>query len=119
MRSGMAIDPVRALEACGWTLARKRKHEIWRCPCGKHQMTLSKTPSDERAYKNFVRDLLKHDCKSLDPIRPKEAEAVEPGVCVICGRELPSTTFKRDWIRHDGVCVCLSHHGVKKWSRGK
>jgi len=31
------------LSMCGWTV-REGKHSIWYCPCGKHIVTVAKTP---------------------------------------------------------------------------
>jgi hypothetical protein len=110
-------DPIDLLKSCGWYRARQKTHEVWKCPCGKHQMVFSKTPSDGRAYKNFLKDLLKMDCESVDAIRPPETEEVEPGVCMLCHKNLEPTTFKKEWVRHGEVTACLSHHGIKGWSR--
>lgn len=48
-----------------WERVRNRKHGIWRCPCGEHQLVLPSSPSDHRAFKNKIAHLRKMDCPSL------------------------------------------------------
>lgn len=45
----------KALKKADWTLARETTHQIWRCPCGKHeQVTLPTTFGGGRGFKNAV-----------------------------------------------------------------
>ena len=51
------------MRKAGWTLVRCRKHGVWRCPCGLHQVTTSMTASDHRAIKNALGDVRRAGCK--------------------------------------------------------
>ncbi|MCA6126765.1 hypothetical protein AI19_07030 [Thalassolituus oleivorans 4BN06-13] len=44
----------------GWVLVRKKKHSILKAPCGE-MLTVSSSPSDARAYKNFISDIKKRN----------------------------------------------------------
>ncbi len=56
-------------EGLGWTLARAKKHRVWRCPCGEHQVVTSKSASDGRAKKNAARDLKRTGCPTVKELR--------------------------------------------------
>jgi len=46
---------VQELIEAGWRLRtadRSQRHGRWLCPCGKHHMTIAKTPSDWRYARN-------------------------------------------------------------------
>jgi hypothetical protein len=110
------VDPVALLQECGWTMVRRKKHPLWRCPCGKHNVTI---PGDLsfRTAKNAVHDILRCGCESVDAFRRQEKPEAPSGKCFVCGAELSPVTYKRDWIEHDGLDVCLRHRGVKAWNR--
>ncbi len=48
---------VKEIERAGWHCIRDHKHLVWGCPCGRHLLTTSKTPSDPRAVKNALSTL--------------------------------------------------------------
>jgi hypothetical protein len=110
-------DPIEVLNASGWVKARANKHQVWKCPCGKHQISFSCTPSDWRAYKNFMRDLIGTGCPSVEWLNGSEEEVVEGGTCKICGMALEPSGYKKKWIEHDGVRACIGHPGVGAWNR--
>ncbi len=111
-------DPVTVMKEAGWTKISTRRHHKWRCPCGEHQITFSKTPSDRRAYKNTLAEIRRTGCRSLErvevvPETPWPVDTVL--VCKFCGAELDPTRHRKDWVYHEGVCACLSHPGVRAW----
>lgn len=50
-------DLHRALTAGGWSLVRAKRHQIYRCACGQHTVTLAATPSDPRAMRNAMAEV--------------------------------------------------------------
>jgi len=112
-------DPKRLLKKLGWKIARTKKHVIWKCPCGKHTVTVFKTPSDHRNARNLLSDIMKTGCPSLEALKdeppspkwPSEAELT----CLFCGRKLDPR--KKDFCYHDGIFACLSHPGIRDWHR--
>lgn len=50
MNNIVALD--RAIAANKFVLARKKKHKIWNCPCGHHQMTSSGSRHGGRGDQN-------------------------------------------------------------------
>jgi hypothetical protein len=58
---------INTLMSAGFTLARKRQHEIWRCPCGHGQITVHSTGGkgrgDINARKQMARTL--RECTAL------------------------------------------------------
>lgn len=44
----------KALEDKGWTLVRKRSHQVWRCGCGRHQAVVAASVGKGRAMANAV-----------------------------------------------------------------
>jgi hypothetical protein len=59
------VSPIELMKCCGWSEVRSRKHSIWRCPCGKHQVSVSTTISDWRGMRNLLSDLKRLGCSSL------------------------------------------------------
>lgn len=61
-------DPEAILRAAGWLIARQRKHRVWKCPCGRHQIVTSVSGSDAyRGNRNKLRDIRHTGCPSLEP----------------------------------------------------
>jgi hypothetical protein len=107
----------------GWLLARRNGHEIWRCPCGQHQVTMAITPSDHRAGKNAVAQIWRTGCSSL-PLEEATDTALRrhddlaPGQryeCHCCGKDLAHDDYRHTWVRHGATSVCLHHPGVPQW----
>lgn len=50
------MNPVTAIdnmfEAAGFTLVRKTRHRVWRCPCGHIQLTSQSSPCKGRGDQN-------------------------------------------------------------------
>lgn len=55
-------DLAKQLNKVGWDRARQTRHQVWRCPCGDHQVVLPTSTSDYRAIKNKVAQLRKMNC---------------------------------------------------------
>jgi hypothetical protein len=111
--------PKKLLKESGWTLARNKKHEVWKCPCGKHTVTVYKTPSDHRNRENLMSDIMKTGCPSLDaPEEEPPSPKWPPGSelkCLFCGRELDPE--EKDFCYHDGTFACFGHPGIRDWHR--
>jgi hypothetical protein len=108
------------MQAAGWKLVRQKKHCIWQCPCGKHQVVVAKTPSDHRAVRNNIADLMKTGCSSVSNLDepeelPKEKHA--DGVCFLCKKQLRGHEHLTVWVEHGGRQVCLHHPGIRDWHR--
>ncbi len=123
------VSVEKALDLCGWTLVREKKHAIWRCPCGKHQIARPKTPSDWRGDKNSLGDLLKTECPSLEALKEDEKPKKDPKAewpeawrsgrakptCRCCGKTWnPEDLGKTFWC-HDEMVLCKTHHGSQEW----
>jgi hypothetical protein len=113
-----AID---LLQAAGWTEVKSRRHHKYRCPCGLHQVSFPKTPSDTRGDRNTVQDIVGTGCPSIEKVlHPTPVYPWPEGAelkCKFCGDALPAGRFKKDWVHHDGVFACLRHHGIEAWSK--
>lgn len=42
------------LSRAGFTLLRKRRHQVWACPCGRHLLTCQSTPGGGRSNINAI-----------------------------------------------------------------
>jgi len=119
----MREDPVDILTRAGWTEVRQRKHRVWKCPCGKHQVSFSKTGSDWRSCKNTVSDIRKTGCPSVAAlfVEPEPESKPYPDdmplVCCICKKPLIEEMYGREWAFHDGVMAHLHHEGMRSWHR--
>ncbi len=120
------METEKALELCGWRLVRENKHAIWRCPCGKHQITRPKTPSDWRGDKNSMADLMKTGCPSLVAITEPEEDITEDWpecwkdgtmkpFCHCCHKILEPKELGKTFYHHRGVSACKGHHGIREW----
>lgn len=63
MREGRELR--QRLTKAGWRLVRQTNHEVWRCPCGEHQITLAVSASDHRAEMNKKAQIRATKCPSL------------------------------------------------------
>ena len=123
----MAIAIDKALEKCGWTLVRQKKHEVWKCPCGGHQITKPKTPSDWRSDKNTLSDLMGTDCPSLAALEeepeappdtrgwPQEWKDGKKPACHFCRKVLEPRELGKTFYHHGGMAACKRHPGVRAW----
>ena len=110
------------LDAAGWTLVRERRHAIWRCPCGEHQMTVAMTPGDHRSDMNAIQTVLRMQCPSTVALEQMEAYPWEEWlvpVCRFCQANLSLKAYKKEWVYHAGVFACLSHHGIPQWHKAQ
>lgn len=49
-------DIEKYLKNDGWYLARTKKHNVWKCDCGKHTITLPGSGSTRgHAFKNYIK----------------------------------------------------------------
>lgn len=106
------------LNKAGWTDVGSRRHYKFRCPCGEHQISFSKSPSDWRAQRNLLRDI--QNCPSTQDLEEKPEYPWSEGAelrCLFCRKELDIGRYKKDWVYHDGNFACLSHPGIAKWSK--
>jgi hypothetical protein len=62
-----ARDGVALVEAAGWVFVRRtgRKHRLYHCPCGDHQLTTPTTPSAE--FINALASKLRRCSRSVQP----------------------------------------------------
>lgn len=119
-------NPLELLQLAGWKDSRNRKHNIWKCPCGKHHVVVSLSCSDWRGYKNLLADIKRLGCKSISDllekdeedkiVLPKELDGKEL-VCFICKKSLLIGEYGKSWAFHDDMMCHLSHHGMKEWHR--
>jgi hypothetical protein len=66
MNNLVALDLV--FDAAKFTLTRKRKHKIWQCPCGHHQMSSSGSRHGGRGDQNaraLIRRILRQ-CETCE-----------------------------------------------------
>lgn len=56
-----------ALEDAGFKLLRSNRHQVWGCPCGHTQVTVSKTPGKGRSATNATGDMKRalRECSQL------------------------------------------------------
>ena len=117
-------DPVYLLlNAAGWTMVRKKNHEIWQCPCGKHQVSIANTPSDCRTRKNELANIKRTKCPSLpveeeptpEPDHDDDLDDVFTYVCFCCKQELKTAEYRHTWVKHGQLTAHLCHHGVPTW----
>lgn len=69
MRDGTRLR--RAFEQAGFTLARQRVHQIWRCPCGHAQLSCPATPGKGRSIANTQADIAR-TLRACEPQPMKE-----------------------------------------------
>ena len=108
------------LNKMGWTDVSSRRHYKFRCPCGEHQISFSRTPSDWRTQKNLMRDIKGTGCPSLELLEEKPTYPWPEGAelrCLFCGATLDIGRYKKDWVYHDGNFACLRHPGIAAWSK--
>jgi len=120
--------PQDLLIRAGWQMVRHKNHQIWRCPCGEHQVVLGSTPSDHRADKNNLTIILRAGCPSLRFLE-EEPEAKESSelsklekpkvssvsLCHFCRAKLSPGDRGRKWVSHSGIAACLTHQGIQAW----
>jgi hypothetical protein len=67
MRRGGSL--VADFEAAGFTLARQKNHQVWRCPCGRHQVVTHCSPCGGRAHANALAQIARtlRECAQTVP----------------------------------------------------
>lgn len=123
--------PEDLLIAAGWTLVREKKHKVWRCPCGAHQVTMAATPSDHRAPRNMLAQIYRCGCPSIEAAEAAETDGDGPSeeeqtsftyYCHFCGAKLDWALHKHKWVYHrmptgQTLAACLHHQGIPEWHR--
>lgn len=108
-------DLTKLLNEANWKLVRHRKHEVWHCPCGKHQLTCASTGSDFRGPANALSELRNMHCPSLAQLE-HEHRLEEPVLpCHFCGKTWAPDRRNKGFYVHQGITACSGHPGVQKW----
>ena len=118
------MTPEKLLEKANWNRVRNRKHQVWRCPCGEHQVAFPSTPSDRRGPRNTISNIRRTECPSLKVLEPEVSYPWDKDAdlcCFICKKSLDVANYKKEWVYHTDehrpLFACLHHPGINKWHK--